>query len=311
MDVLATGYPSIDYIARVSHSPSEGETALLRNPPDEFRFGGCGNNVGVALNKLGFRVGVAMILGDDRFGDDYMRYLMGLGINITNVLRSRGEKTSRSYLFLNEADQHQNFFYPGAADAWQEELKLNRANDYRMALVTVGPFHYNRQYVEQIKAAGVPLVWELKPDIHAYPPDMLGDFLSASTYVIMNHIEAKYVLESMKFDKVEQCLSETTKAVVITRGENGSEVYTTEGKTPIPAVPPKEIVDPTGAGDGFTSGFMAGLLKDKSPQVAAQLGSVMASFVLEMLGCQTNLPSWNQAIQRYTAHFGPFETNTR
>jgi sugar/nucleoside kinase (ribokinase family) len=310
MDVLATGYPSIDYIARVSHSPSVGETALLRTVPDEFRFGGCGNNVAVALTKLGFRTGVAMILGDDRFGDDYMRYLMGLGINITNVIRLRGEKTSRSYLFLNQDDQHQNFFFPGASDAWKDELKLNRPEEYRFALVTVGPFHYNRQYVEQLKTTGVPLVWELKPDIHAYPPEMMGDFLAASTYVVMNHIEADYIMKSMGFSKVEECLSDKTKVAIVTRGADGSQVYTSEGMSPIPAVPPKQIVDPTGAGDGFTAGFMAGLLKNATPKDAAQLGAVMASFVLEILGCQTNLPTWEQALARYQEHFGPFEAGS-
>ncbi|MBN2303113.1 MAG: carbohydrate kinase family protein, partial [Anaerolineae bacterium] len=119
MDVLATGYPSIDYIARVSHSPGVGETALLRTVPDRFHFGGCGANVAVALAKLGLSAGVAMILGDDRLGEDYSRYLVGLKVNVNNIIRLHGHKTSHSYLFLNENDQHQNFFFPGAADDWQ------------------------------------------------------------------------------------------------------------------------------------------------------------------------------------------------
>lgn len=307
MDVLATGYPSIDYIASVSHSPTVGETALLKSVPETFSFGGCGANTAVALNKLGFSVGCAMILGDDNFGDDYIRYLMSSGINSTNIIRLKGHKTSRSYLFLNQEGQYQNFFFPGASDAWQEELHLSRPENYRFALVTVGPFHYNSQYVDQIKAAGVTLVWELKPDIHAYPPEMMGKFLSASAYVVMNHIEAAYVLKSMGYEKVEQCFTDVTKAIIVTRGEHGCEVYTKEGKTAIPAVPPVAVVDPTGAGDGFTAGFLAGLLRDKSPQVAAQLGAVLASFVLEVVGCQTNLPTWQQAMERYTKQFGPFE----
>ncbi len=306
MDVLATGYPSIDYIARVSHSPAVGETALLRTVPDRFHFGGCGANVAVALVKLGFSAGVAMILGDDRYGDDYARYLLGIGVNINNIIRLRGNKTSHSYLFLNQNDQHQNFFFPGAADAWQSELALRQADQYRYALVTVGPFHYNRQFVQQIKDAEVPLVWELKPDIHAYPPEMMGEFLEASAYVLMNHIEAEYLMKSMKYTAVEQCLSDVTKGVVVTKGAEGAQVYTADGRHAVPAVPPDPLLDPTGAGDGFTAGFLAGMLKGATPQVSAQMGAVIASFVLEAMGCQVNLPDWAQAVARYEKHFGPF-----
>lgn len=306
MDVLATGYPSIDYIAKVSHSPGVGETALLKTVPDRFHFGGCGNNVAVALVKMGFSAGVAMILGDDRFGDDYSRYLVGLSVNINNVIRLAGNKTSHSYLFLNAEDQHQNFFFPGASDAWNGELSLIRLETYRYALVTVGPFHYNRQFVREVKKSGVPLVWELKPDIHAYPPEMMGEFLSASTYVLMNHIEADYVMKSLGYTAVEQCLSDMTKAVVVTKGAEGAKVYTASGRQAVPAVPPERILDPTGAGDGFTAGFMAGLLKGASPETSSQLGAVTASYVLEAMGCQTNLPSWEQAMERYQKHYGTF-----
>jgi sugar/nucleoside kinase (ribokinase family) len=255
---------------------------------------------------MGFRAGVAMILGDDRFGDDYARYLMGLGVNISNIIRMRGNRTSHSYLFLNADDQHQNFFFPGAADAWKGELRLSRADLYRFALVTVGPLYYNRQFLTQVRQAGVSVVWELKPDIHAYPPELMGEFLEASSYVLMNHIEAEYVLKSLGRTGVEQCLSDRTKAIVVTKGEEGAQVYTASGRKSIPVVPPDPLLDPTGAGDGFTSGFLAGLLKGAEPEVAAQLGAVLATYVLEAMGCQTNLPDWDRAIERYKKHFGEF-----
>jgi sugar/nucleoside kinase (ribokinase family) len=306
MDVLATGYPSIDTIASVSHSPAVGETALLRAMPDRTTFGGCGANIAVALARLGFRSGVAMIVGDDKPGDDYLRYLAAEGVDTSNVIRLPGEQTSRSFLFLNPDGQHQNFFFPGAADAWDGELTLVEPGSYRYAVVTVGPFRYNRQYIRQIRQAGVPLVWELKPDVHAYPPDMLDEFLAASAVAIMNHIEAGFVLESLGYNAVEHLLSETTHTIIVTQGAAGCRVITATGTVRVPAVQPTAVVDPTGAGDAFTAGFLAGLLRGATPETSARWGAVVASFVLEAIGCQTNLPTWEQAQARFEQHFGPF-----
>jgi nucleoside kinase len=307
MDVLATGYPSLDSILWVSHSPVVGETALLWTLPETFSFGGCGANVAVALARLGFKAGVAMVLGDDSAGDDYVRYLTGSGIDVRNVIRLPHEKSSRSYLFLNPDGQCQNFFFPGAADAWQDHLVLDHLDQYRLALVTVGPFHYNRQFIQAVKQAGVPLAWVLRADSHAYPPDMLGDFLSASTYILMNHIEAEYVTRTLGFSAISQGLSATTRAIIVTHGSQGSQVYTAAGMTPVQAVSVGAVIDPTGAGDGFTAGFLAGILRGASPEVSARLGAVVASFVLEAVGCQTNLPDWVQATARFEDFFGPIE----
>jgi adenosine kinase len=303
MDVLVTGYPSIDHIAKVSHSPAVGETARLFTVPDQVTYGGCGTNTGVALAKMEFRVGVAVVLGDDAYGVDYLAHLNALGMDTANAITLSGELTSQSYLFLNPEGQYQNFFLPGAADAWGGKLTLHGLEAYRFALVTVGQFAYNRQFVRLVRAAGVPLVWVLKSDVFAYPPDMVQEFWAASAYILMNHLEAEYVRHALQLDSVDQLLNDTTRALVITRGAEGAQVYTVDGVTMIPAVSPVKVVDPTGAGDGFTAGFLGGLLSGESPQTSAQLGAVVASYVIEAVGCQTNLPTWALVMARYRDHY--------
>jgi nucleoside kinase len=306
MDVLATGYPSIDHISRVSHSPQVGETARLCSVPDTFTYGGCGANVAVGLARLGFRSGAAMVLGDDSYGKDYIHYLEDQQVDTANCIRLPGEQTSHSYLFLNQEGEYQNFFFPGASDAWDDELALHNLNQYRFVLVSVGQFAYNRQFVHRAQEAGVPVVWNMKADVFSYPKADLGHFLAASSYVLMNHIESDYVLRAFDYQRVDQLLGSTTRGVVITRGEHGAQICTAAGTTTIPAVAPAEVVDTTGAGDGFTTGFLAGLLSDASPEESAQLGAVLASFVIEAVGCQTNLPAWQPAMARYNGHFTSF-----
>jgi nucleoside kinase len=306
MDVLATGYPSLDYILPVSHSPATGETTLLDSVPDDAAatYGGCGINVAVALARLGLRAGVAVILGDDYAGSLYRSRLREQQIDTTDLTTIPGEQTSRSYLFRNPNGEYQNFFFAGAADRWDSTLRLKSLPEARYALVTVGPYRYNRQFVQLVRAAGIPMIWELKPDIFAFPSEAMLEFAAASTYILLNHIEARFVGQALGLAEAEQLLNETTQAVVITHGAEGCQMYTSEGCTEVAAVPVTNVVDTTGAGDAFTAGFLAGIVRKHNLKVSAQIGSVMASFALEQIGCQTNLPTWGLMEARYKTHFG-------
>lgn len=71
--------------------------------------------------------------------------------------------------------------------------------------------------------------------------------------------------------------------LVITRGADGSDVVEPERITWVPSVPVAEV-DPTGAGDAYCGGFLAGLLDDGDPIKAAARGATSASFVVETQG---------------------------
>lgn len=304
MDLLATGYPSLDYILRVTHSPGIGETALIQTLADRFTFGGCGANVAVAMAAHGFQTGVAMIVGDDGPGGEYVQYLNAARVSTEHIIRVSGERTSTGYLFINPDNEYQIFFLPGAADAWRGTLELADAGRYRLALLTVGPLHYNRQFVDQVRTAGTPLAWMLKPDVFAYPADIVETFWNACCYLLMNHIEAQYVLKVMGYSDVRQLMHPQMRAIVVTAGAQGATVYSAAGEWHVPAVPPQRLVDPTGAGDAFTAGFLGGVLRGDSPQTAVQWGVTLASFVIEAVGCQTNIPTPDLLLARYERTFG-------
>lgn len=307
MGALATGYPSIDHILPVSHSPAIGETARLLALPDSYTFGGCGANVAVALARLGLPAGLAMVLGDDAEGASYLQHLAAHGVNTENCLRLAGQRTSQAYLFSNPDGQSQLFFFPGAADAWEGPLVLHNLARYRYAVVTVGQPAYNQAFIAAAIGAGLPLVWVMKADVFAYPAALVSELLARSRYVLMNHIEAGYVLKTCGAQDLAQLLSATTQAIVVTRGADDIAIVSAAGLQHVSTAPPAHIVDSTGAGDAFAAGFLAGLLREVSLRTCVQLGSVIASFVLEAVGCQTNLPDWEQALGRYSAVYGEFE----
>ena len=72
-----------------------------------------------------------------------------------------------------------------------------------------------------------------------------------------------------------------------THGAAGVEVVSADGtRISVPALPEKAKVDPTGVGDGFRAGFLAGRSRALGLQRSAELGSLMATLVLETVGTQ-------------------------
>jgi len=305
LDLLTTGYPSMDHIVAASRSPAIGETALLEAPIDEEQatFGGCGANVAVALQKLGLSTGVVMVLGDDEAGARYLAYLDAEGVETGNITRLPGTLTSRSYLFRNPDGEYQNFFLPGAADQWGGELVLHGLDEVRYGLVTVGYYAYNRAFAQQLAARNVPIIWQLKPDIAAYPAEALAEFTQQSKIIFCNQMELEYLCRVLEMSAADILKAHDLETIVITRGKLGSRVLTAEAQIDVPSVP-CAAVDTTGAGDAFTAGFLGGYFKGYPSLVCGRSGAVVAAFCVEQVGCQTHLPDWTMLRTRYTEHFG-------
>ncbi len=305
LDLLATGYPSLDHIVPISHVPGIGQTALLRQPLEQavMTYGGCGANVAVALQKLGFRTGLALVLGGDEPGEAYRDYLVQAGVDCQNVQPMVGAVTSTSYLCRTPDGEAINFFHPGAADAWRGDLSLNGLDAVRWGLVTVGYAPYNRAFVEQMRAAHIPLIWQMKGDIAAYPRAVVEQFVTASRIVFCNRFEAEYVCQTLGLVDIRALFKQGIEQIILTLGAEGSHVLLPAEEHAIPSLP-VPMVDTTGAGDAYTAGYLAGMWRGYGPGVAGRLGAVTASFVIEAIGCQTRLPDWDALQKRYEDHFG-------
>ncbi len=124
--------------------------------------------------------------------------------------------------------------------------------------------------------------------------------------MICNDYEFELIRQKTSVD--EESLLEHTQALVVTRGENGCSIFTSDGRHDVPAVMPTRIVDPTGVGDAFRAGFMKGLARgtDRADWVVcARLGAVAATYALEHLGGQSHAFTWPEFHARYEANFGP------
>lgn len=115
--------------------------------------------------------------------------------------------------------------------------------------------------------------------------------------MVVNHYEAHIISE-----KTGMSLEDLRAAIdllVITEGGDGSNIYTNGDVISVPAFAPTEIKDPTGAGDAFRAGFIAGLSYDLPLEVAGEMGAMCATYALEHIGPQGHRYTLAQFIERF------------
>jgi adenosine kinase len=96
---------------------------------------------------------------------------------------------------------------------------------------------------------------------------------------------------------------EHVKVLVITRGKDGADLYSNGGAVHIPTVPENEIVDPTGVGDAFRGGFLAGYSHGFDWKLCGEIGSLAAVYCLEQRGTQSHSYTREEFVSRFRRHF--------
>jgi adenosine kinase len=92
--------------------------------------------------------------------------------------------------------------------------------------------------------------------------------------------------------------------VIVTRGAKGSYIIVAGQTIDIPAVRPQEEVDPTGVGDAYRAGIIAGYLRGYTWETTGRMGSLAATYVLEHSGTQNHKYTLHEFAERYGQHFG-------
>ena len=144
-------------------------------------------------------------------------------------------------------------------------------------------------FTEQLFELQIPMIFDPGQVVPIFPVANLIDSIKKTEILISNKYENEQIREKTGLSEEE--LLESVKSIIITKGAEGSElIYKDDKKTyhvNIPICEPNEIIDTTGAGDGYRAGILAGLSLDMTLLDSCRLGSVISSFVIETRGAQT------------------------
>jgi adenosine kinase len=307
MKLIVTGSIAFDYLMQFPGRFTEHflpehmhrvSLSFLVDSMDKRR-GGCGPNIAYTIALLGERPYLMATAGQD-FGD-YKSWLDAVNID-TSLVKVIDGKFCASFFCSTDVDNNQiASFYTGAmADAGQ--LSFWTARDCGLAIISPNDPGAMVQYAEECRTLNIPFIFDPGQQCARMAGEELRDGVTGATVVIVNDYELELLRQKTGLD--ESDLLTVAKALIVTRGENGSSVLTREGRVDVSAVTPDRIVDPTGVGDAFRGGLMKGMALRLPYETCARMGSVAATYALEHLGGQSHAYSWQEFKRRYEAHFG-------
>jgi adenosine kinase len=158
------------------------------------------------------------------------------------------------------------------------------------------------EHAEQFAAAGVPFIFDPGQGMPMFDGDDLRTFVSQATWVTVNDYEWQLLKDRTGWDVAD--VTKQTEALIVTRGGEGSTIYTKDAEYDIPTVRPESIEDPTGCGDAYRAGLLHGLLKDMDWETTGRIASLMGAIKIERHGTQNHSFTRDEFEQRFKASFG-------
>jgi adenosine kinase len=264
------------------------------------RFGGTAGNIAYNLALLGEKPVIVATAGKD-FGP-YREWLAQLDLPLTGIKEISAEFTAGAYITTDLADNQITGFNPGAmkhpsAYGFDE---LDPAD--AIAIAAPGNLEDMLAYTRFYKDRGVRYIFDPGQSIPAWGGADLKEMAAGALALIVNDYELEMFRQKTGLEVLD--LLELTPHLITTRGEQGSVFQTARGEAEVPAVPPRQVLDPTGAGDAYRAGLLKGLALGLEWPEATRMGAVLASFCVEQQGTQEHRLEVPEFWGRYREHFG-------
>jgi adenosine kinase len=316
-DVLGIGNAIFDVLVQADedfladHGMIKGGMALIdearaaaiyrdMGPATEMSGGSAANTI-VGVANLGARAAYIGKVRDDQIGRLYTHDIRAAGVAFETMPALDGPATGCSYILVTPDGERTMNTYLGAA----QELM---PGDIDVAQVAASTIVYLEGYLWDPKSAKEAFV-KASTIAHGAGRQValtLSDSFCVDRYrgefidlmrngtvdlVFANESELHSLYQSADFDAALKQLRDDVSLGVVTRSEKGCVVASQDGVIAVPAFPIEKMVDTTGAGDLFAAGFLFGLVRGGSHEMAGRLGALAAAEVIQHIGArpQTSL----------------------
>ena len=308
MNIVVTGSIAYDYLMSfpgkfTDHFLPEHlnriSLSFLVDSMDKRR-GGCAPNIAYTLALLGERPLLLATAGEDF--SDYRRWLEAARIDTRFVKEIGGKFTASFFCSTDQQNNQIASFYTGAM-AHAGELSFRDIGTCGLAIISPNDPGAMVQYAEECRTLGIPYIFDPGQQCARMSGDELADGLVGATILVCNDYEYEILKQKTRLD--EAAILKAAGTLIVTKGEHGSSIVTREGEKHVASVAPRRIVDPTGVGDAFRGELIKGLALGLPAHIAAQLGSVAATYALEHLGGMSHAYTFKEFMTRYEEHFPP------
>ncbi|MCB1645535.1 MAG: carbohydrate kinase family protein [Pseudomonadales bacterium] len=311
--VLVCGSIAIDLIGRYKGSFAEYQARYpvsnlnisLQLASFHTGFGGCGMNIVYGLHCLGVEAVPLSSAGLD-FDDQYRSHLEAQGICTSYINIDPDYPKCASAMLISDQEGNQiTAFHAGASVSTHRADPADIAGIETFSVAVLAPEDATIMLRQgrSLQELRVPIVLDPGQGLAEFSRQELLELISLSDYLLVNEHEWEITQRIAGISAA--VLTTKFKQVIVTHGERGSSVYLTQGDIiDTAAVPCPAPVDPTGCGDAFRAGYVAGLIRSLAPQTCARLGATLASINLASPDTQTYQVNGANFSALYEATYG-------
>ena len=254
--------------------------------------GGSAANSAVGFSLLGGNSSFIGRVKDDEFGRLYIKDLKSANVDFVSSSVKSGIETGRCLVYVTPDAQRSMRTYLGtASNLSPDEINENAIED--------SEFVYMEGYLwdEPIAKEACKKSYDLSKKFGTKSVLSLSDsfcvekwrseireLVKISDIIFGNEEEVMSLYDTSIFSDAISAANNEMNLCIITRGDKGSIIVSSEGIEEVPAFNCDKVVDTTGAGDLYAAGFLYGLKKNLRLYECAQLGSFCSSQVISLLG---------------------------
>lgn len=261
-------------------------------------FGGCAGNIAYNLK----------LLGDDPIpmgtvGSDFTSYATWMDqqqISRRHVHVKKGSYTAQAFITTDLNDNQITAFHPGAMNL-AHETKISEAKDITLAIVSPDGRDGMIQHAQQLHKAGIPFIFDPGQGLPMFNGEDLMHFAQQATYITLNDYEAQLFQDRTGLSPHE--IAEQVEALIITRGGEGSHIYTDGKRLDIPSAKTSQLADPTGCGDAYRAGLIHGIMHGKDWETTGRIASLLGAIKIEQYGTQNHRFTAEEFAARFKQSF--------
>lgn len=270
----------------------------------EVRRGGVAPNIAFGMGCLGHRPVLVGAVGPD-FAD-YESWLQRHGVDTRGVHVSDTHHTAR---FICTTDSEQNqiaSFYPGAmSEARNIELQpvVDAVGHADVVLIGANDPGAMLRHSEECRFRGYPFAADPSQQLARMEGPEITPLIEGATYLFTNEYESALIEQKTGLSAAD--IAAMVEIRVTTLGPDGARIER-RGESPVViSVPPEERrADPTGVGDAFRAGYLSGQLWGLTDERSAQIGALVATYVIETIGTQEYQLAQRHFLERLARTYG-------
>jgi adenosine kinase len=270
----------------------------------QIRRGGVAANIAFGMANLGQRPILVGAAGEDFV--DYRSWLERHGVDCESVHISETRHTARFVCTTDDDMAQIATFYAGAmSEAREIELGpvARRVGGLDLVVISSNDPEGMLRHTQECRTRGLPFAADPSQQLAFMDGESIRQLIDGAAYLFTNEYEA--ALTEQKTGWSREQIAERVRTRVITKGKDGA-LITTRGEEPIEVKVALELrkADPTGVGDAFRAGFLTGLSWGLGHECSAQIGSMLATYVVETVGTQEYELGRRRFLERFTQAYG-------